>query len=317
MLLEVKNLKKYFPVRRRFGSKKYVHAVDGILLAVGANETFGLVGESGCGKSTLARCILRITEPTEGEVYFDGANILNFSYNEMKHVRRNMQIVYQDPFSSLDPRMRIKDIISEPLVAHGVARGERARELTLELLQKVGLREEHLYAFPHELSGGQKQRVAIARAISLNPKFLVLDEPTSFLDVSVRASILNLLLQLQQDLGLSYLFISHDLRTIYHMSDTVAVMYAGRIVEMADAEEIFRNAKHPYARALISSIPIPDPEMKRERLTLKGEVPSLIDLPPGCRFCPRCPFSEAKCTDQDSPLIEVRERHFVACHYAE
>jgi oligopeptide/dipeptide ABC transporter ATP-binding protein len=318
ILLEVRNLKKYFPIKTGlFKTTRYLHAVDNVSLIIGENETLGLVGESGCGKSTLARTILRLIEPTSGEVLFNGVNILKLSHNEMKKIRLKMQIVYQDPFSSLNPRMRIKDIVSEPFIAHGVAKGEEAREKALDLLCKVGLGKEHLYRFPHELSGGQKQRVAIARALALDPEFIILDEPTSFLDVSIQAQILNLLLKIQRELKLSYLFISHDLRVIYHMSDRVAVMYAGKIVEIASAEKIFQHPLHPYTQALLSSIPIPDPEIRRKKIILKGEVPSLIDPPPGCRFYSRCPHASPTCRKEEVELLKAEDNHFVACNHIE
>jgi oligopeptide/dipeptide ABC transporter ATP-binding protein len=318
ILLEVRNLRKYFPIKTGlFKTTRYLHAVDNVSLIIGGYETLGLVGESGCGKSTLARTILRLIEPTSGEVLFNGVNILKLSHNEMKKIRLKMQIVYQDPFSSLNPRMRIKDIVSEPFIAHGVAKGEEAREKALDLLCKVGLGKEHLYRFPHELSGGQKQRVAIARALALDPEFIILDEPTSFLDVSIQAQILNLLLKIQRELKLSYLFISHDLRAIYHMSDRVAVMYAGKIVEIASAEKIFQHPLHPYTQALLSSIPIPDPEIGRKKIILKGEVPSLIDPPPGCRFYSRCPHASPTCRKEEVELLKAEDNHFVACSHIE
>ena len=317
MLLEVRDLKKYFAIKGGLLRKDVgaVRAVDDIDLLVRKGETLGLVGESGCGKTTLGRVILRLIDTTEGEIFFEDTNLLELKKDEMRKMRRNMQIVFQDPYSSLDPRMTVKKIISEPLVIHGVSQGRELRERILGLLEKVGLNPDHLNRFPHEFSGGQRQRIGIARAIALNPKFLVLDEPTSSLDVSVQAKILNLLKDLQKELGLTYLFISHDLSVIKHMSDRIAVMYVGKIMEVADKDDLFKEPLHPYTQALFSAVPIPDPHLKkREKIILKGEVASPIKPPSGCRFHPRCQYAKEVCEQEEPHLIEVREGHRVACH---
>ncbi len=315
-LLRVVNLRKYFQLGGLFFRRKegYVKAVDGVNMEIEKGKTVALVGESGCGKTTLGRTILRLIEPTSGEIYFEGKNILKLNKREMMRMRRNMQLVQQDPQSALNPRMTIKASVGEPLIVHGIAKGRELRERVLSLLEKVGLREEHMNRFPHELSGGQRQRVCIARALALNPKFIVLDEPTSSLDVSVQAQILNLLKKLQRELSLTYLFISHDLSVVRYISDHVYVMYLGKIVEHADMEEIFENPLHPYTKILFSAVPIPDPKLKRERLIIKGDVPSAINPPSGCRFHPRCPEAMKICSEEEPPLLEVRKGHFVACH---
>jgi len=317
MILRVINLKKHFPLRTGiFKPKKYVHAVDNVSFSVRENETFGLVGESGSGKSTLARTVLRLIEPDGGKILFDNVDITKLPYKKLVKVRRRLQLVPQNPFLSLDPRMRIKDVVLEPILFHKIAKGSEARELAFNILSKVGLEEELFYRFPHELSGGQRQRVAIARALSLNPELIILDEPTSFLDVSVQARILNLLLSLQNEFRLSYFFISHDLSVVHHVSDRVAVMYAGKIVEVAQSDELFKNPLHPYTQALISAIPVPDPELKRKkrRILLGGEVPSLINPPSGCRFHPRCPYMKEQCKKEEPKMVEISVNHHVACH---
>jgi len=316
VILRVVNLKKYFPLGGWFFKRRsgYVKAVDGVDLEIYRGETAALVGESGCGKTTLGRTILRLIEPTSGEIYFEGVNLLKLSKGEMRKMRMNMQLVQQDPQSALDPRMTVKASVGEPLVVHGIARGRELRRRVLSLLRRVGLGEEHMNRFPQEFSGGQRQRICIARALALNPKFIVLDEPTSSLDVSVQAQILNLLKDLQRDLGLTYLFISHNLSVVRYISDHVYVMYLGNIVEKAETREIFKNPLHPYTRTLFSAVPIPDPNLKRKRLSIKGEVPSAIDPPPGCRFHPRCPEAMEVCSRVKPELREVEPGHQVACH---
>ena len=326
------DVRKYFPIRggvfsRRIGDVK---AVDGVTFTIKKGETFGLVGESGCGKTTLGKTLIRLLKPDSGRIFFDPKGNLpsEFSSNEdfeeydiagvrgrkLKRLRRYMQIVYQNPSTSLNPRMLVKDIVAEPLMVQGICRGKEAEEKVLEMLERVGLSREHLYRYPHEFSGGQKQRIAIARALITHPKFVVLDEPTSSVDVSVRAALLKLFKGLQEKMGLTYLFISHDLSMIEAISDRVAVMYLGKIVEIAEPEELFKNPLHPYTQALFSAIPIPDPEAKRKRIILKGEPPSPANPPSGCRFHPRCPYAKDKCKHEAPKLIEVKPGHLVACH---
>jgi peptide/nickel transport system ATP-binding protein/oligopeptide transport system ATP-binding protein len=315
-ILRVSNLKKYFQLGGWFfrDDSVNVKAVDGVNLDVGRGQTVALVGESGCGKTTLGRTILRLVEPTSGEIYFEGTNLLKLTKGETRKIRMNMQLVQQDPQSALDPRMTVKSSVGEPLIVHGIAKGKERRERILTLLQKVGLGEEHLNRFPQEFSGGQRQRICIARALALNPKFIVLDEPTSSLDVSVQAQILNLLKDLQRDLGLTYLFISHNLSVVRYISDEVYVMYLGKIVEKAGTREIFRAPLHPYSTILFSAVPIPNPNLTRERLSIKGEIPSPINPPSGCSFHTRCPRSWEICSRVIPELREVKKRHLVACH---
>lgn len=315
ILLEVRNLKKYFPVRRFLLSKDYVRAVDGVSFFVREGETLGIVGESGSGKTTLARCILRVIEPTAGEVYFEGKNVLKLKGKELMEFRRKCQMVYQDPFSSLDPRMTIFDIIMEGPLAHGM-KIDNPEEFVVNLLEKVGLGRQHLYRYPHEFSGGQRQRIAIARALALNPKFIILDEPTSALDVSVQAQILELLRDLQRKHNLTYLFISHDLAVVKYMSNRICVMYLGKIVEIAGSDELFERPLHPYTRMLLSAIPIPDPRLARRkkfREKIVGEPPSPLHVPPGCRFHNRCPYCMPICMYKEPPMIEYEKEHWVAC----
>jgi len=316
LLMEVKDLKKHFPVKGGILQRVtgFVRAVDGLNLEIERGEVFGLVGESGCGKTTLGRACLRLIEPTSGEVRFEDVDLLNLNLKDMQKMRLNVQMVFQDPFSSLDPRMMIKDIVGEGLVIHGLAKGSELKERVLQNLERVGLKKEHLYRYPHEFSGGQRQRIGIARSLVLNPKFIVLDEPTSALDVSVQAKILNLLLKLQKELGLTYMFISHNLSVIEYMSDRIAVMYVGKIVETGTKVELFENPLHPYTRALFSAIPIPDPDLKHEKIILKGDVPSPLNPPSGCRFHPRCQYAEELCEREEPPSIEVNSGHKVACH---
>ena len=315
-LLEIRNLKKYFPVGDGLFSrnKGAVKAVDGVNLDVNEGETVGLVGESGCGKSTLGRTILRLIEPTGGEVLFEGKNLLAMSQREMREMRREMQIIFQDPYASLNPRMRVGDIVGEGLEIHKLARGKAKRDRVMELLHQVGLREDHYGRYPHEFSGGQRQRIGIARALAVSPRFIVCDEPVSSLDVSIQAQIINLLQELQEKLGLTYLFISHDLRVVEHISHRVAIMYLGKVVEIANSETIYRDAKHPYTRALLSAVPMPDTDRKKERVVLEGDVPSPVNPPPGCTFHPRCAYREALCSQTEPPLDFDADRHGVACH---
>lgn len=314
-LIEVRNLTKHFPVGvGLFGvGRESVKAVDGVSFAIRRGETFGLVGESGCGKSTTGRCILRLIEPTAGEVRFDGQDLLSLSSDELRRQRQDMQIIFQDPYSSLNPRMKIGEIIGEPLAIHHIGNRRSRRDRVAELLRLVGLEPEQANRYSHEFSGGQRQRIGIARALALNPKFIVCDEPVSALDVSVQAQVVNLLQDLQEQLGLTYLFISHGLSVVEHISSRVGIMYLGTLVEVASSEEIFHNSLHPYTRALLSAIPIPDPEAKRERLPLTGDIPTAIEPPSGCRFRTRCPIAEPRCADEEPQLVEVSPGHFVAC----
>jgi oligopeptide transport system ATP-binding protein len=309
-LVRVRGLFKHFPVAN---SDDVVRAVDGVTFEILRGETLGLVGESGCGKSTVGRCLLRLIEPTRGLVEFEGRDVLGISGEELRRLRREMQIIFQDPYASLNPRMRVRDIVSEPLLIHGMGDRAERRERVAELLRKVGLDPDYRDRYPHEFSGGQRQRIGIARALALNPKLIVADEPVSALDVSVQAQVINLLEDLQKEFSLTYLFISHGLAVVEHISDRVAVMYLGRIVEVAPAEELYANPLHPYTRALLSAIPVPDPTRKRDRIVLKGDVPTPINPPSGCRFHTRCPDAIPDCARIDPDLRETAPGHTVAC----
>jgi oligopeptide transport system ATP-binding protein len=309
-LLEVRNLVKHFPVDN---SDDVVQAVDGVSFSIREGETLGLVGESGCGKSTVGRNLLRLQEPTSGEVFFEGENILEFGPEKMRAIRREMQIIFQDPYASLNPRLSILSIVSEPLKIHGVSSKAERRERVADLLAKVGLDPNYMNRYPHEFSGGQRQRIGIARALALNPKLIVCDEPVSALDVSVQAQVVNLLQDLQGEFGLTYLFISHGLAVVEHISNRVAVMYLGRIVEIADAQELYKNPLHPYTKALLSAIPVPDPKQKRERIVLTGDVPTPINPPSGCRFRTRCPIAIEDCARIVPELREIVPDHTAAC----
>jgi len=319
-LLEARDIVKHYPIlggvlMRQVASVK---AVDGVSLTIGEGETVGLVGESGCGKTTFGRTILRLEEPTAGEILFQGRSILGHSRNEMQALRREMQIIFQDPFSSLNPRKTVGQIVGEPLLVHGVKSRQERDQRVLELLEVVGLRKEHMRRYPHQFSGGQRQRIGVARALALKPKLVVCDEAVSALDVSIQAQVINLLADLQQDFGLTYLFISHDLGVVEHVSDRVAVMYLGKIVEIAPSQALYLEPLHPYTQALLSAVPIPDPSLQRPgRIILKGDVPSPIDPPTGCRFHPRCNYAQAVCSQDEPALREVRPGHRAACHFAE
>jgi len=314
-ILRVENLKKYFYKGTAiFKKKTVIKAVDDVSFSISGSKTLGLVGESGCGKTTLGRTILRLIEPTSGKIFFRGENILEYDSDKMRRLRKNIQIIFQDPFSSLNPRMRVIDIVSEPLLIHKIIKKEEAKKKAKELLSIVNLREEHLYRYPHEFSGGQRQRIIIARAIASNPEFLILDEPTSALDVSVQAKILNLLLRLQKKYKLTYLFISHDLSVIKYICDNIAVMYLGKIVEIAENETLFENPLHPYTRVLISAIPSINLKKRKIRnVIIKGEISSGEVLPSGCRFHPRCPEAMDICKKKVPAMIEAEKGHFVSC----
>ena len=309
-LVSVRGLVKHFPVE---GSDDVVRAVDGVTFQIFAGETLGLVGESGCGKSTVGRCLLRLIEPTAGEVNFEGRDILALAKRELRQIRREMQIIFQDPYASLNPRMKIGDIVAEPLVIHNQGTKSERRERVAQLLRRVGLDPDYMDRYAHEFSGGQRQRIGVARTLALNPKLIVADEPVSALDVSVQAQVVNLLQELQEEFRLTYLFISHGLAVVEHISTRVAVMYLGRIVEIAPADELYAQPLHPYTQALLSAIPIPDPRQKRKRIILQGDVPTPINPPSGCRFRTRCPIAIEDCAHIDPELREVSPGHAVAC----
>jgi oligopeptide transport system ATP-binding protein len=314
-LLTVRDLKKHFPIRRGFWSRTvgHVKAVDGVSFDILPGEVLGLVGESGCGKTTTGRCILRLIEPTAGEVVFEGQDVVGLDRGDMRGLRRKMQIIFQDPYSSLNPRITVGAMLAEALRIHKIAEGEAAQARIRHLLEVVGLFPEHANRYPHEFSGGQRQRIGIARALSVDPKFIVCDEPVSALDVSVQAQVINLLQDLQKEFDLTFLFIAHDLAVVEHISDRVAVMYLGKLMELADSEELYRNPLHPYTRALLAAIPVPEPNARRERIELEGDVPSPANPPPGCPFHPRCPIATAECAEVVPEFRDVGGGHYVAC----
>lgn len=314
-LLEVNGLKKYFPVKNSIGvTKQFVKAVDDVSFQLYEGETYGLVGESGCGKSTMGRTILRLTDPTEGEAFFEGNDIFKLSHTEFRKKRQNLQMVFQDPYSSLNPRKRIGDSITEPMAIHHIGTKQERMDRVFNILEKVGLQADSYYRFPHEFSGGQRQRIGLARALIVNPKLVICDEPVSALDVSIQSQIINLLEELQEELGLTYLFVAHDLSVVRHTSDRIGVMYLGKMMEEAETDELFSNSLHPYSQALLSSIPHPNPRIKQEKINLKGEIPSPINPPSGCTFHTRCPFATEICRQAVPERKEVSSGHFVACH---
>ena len=320
VLLSAEHVKKYFPVKKGVFIQHEVarvHAVDDVSFDVRRGETLGLVGESGCGKSTLGRCIVRLHELTDGRVVFEGRDISHLSRNDLRPLRRELQIIFQDPFASLNPRKRVGQIVGAPMRIHGIGDRAEVRRRVRDLLEVVGLSPEHYNRFPHEFSGGQRQRIGVARALALNPKLVIADEPVSALDVSIQAQVLNLLKDLQEELGLTYIFIAHDLGVVRHVSDRIAVMYLGKIVELSPAEELYTRPIHPYTEALLSAVPIPDPDESagRERIVLEGDVPSPIDPPPACRFHPRCRYATEICREIEPPLTDYGGGHLAACHH--
>lgn len=314
-LLDVKDLKKHFPIRSGLLKRqtRFVKAVDGITFSIGEGETVGIVGESGCGKSTMGRTLLQLIEPTEGEVVFQGKNLVGLSTKEIREVRKDMQMVFQDPYSSLNPRLNVFEILSEPLTTHGIRDKQKRKEMISKILNVVGLNEGQMFRYPHEFSGGQRQRIGIARALILQPKLIILDEPVSALDVSIQSQIINLLQDLQEEFGLTYIFISHDLSVVYQLCNKIYVMYLGKIVEMGDVDTLYENPLHPYTKSLLSAVPIPDPFQKRERIILKGDVPNPAAPPPGCAFAPRCPEVMDIC-HQIRPALQSCQGLQVACH---
>ncbi len=318
-LVQIDHLKKYFPVRSGVMQRVVANvlAVDDVSFTIKQGETLGLVGESGCGKTTVGRTMLRLIEPTAGSAFYNGRDIFKLKPNELKSVRRDMQIIFQDPYASLDPRVPIGESVMEGLHIHGIGTSKERVEIMLETLKKVGLETYHARRFPHEFSGGQRQRIGIARALALRPKFIVCDEPVSALDVSIQSQVLNILKDLQEEFGLTYLFIAHNLSVVEHISDRVAVMYLGKMAELADRDELYRRPLHPYTQALMSAIPVADPKLKRKRLILKGDVPSPLHPPSGCRFHPRCPIAQDICSRVEPEFRELKPGHWAACHFAE
>lgn len=316
MLLNVENLKVHFPIRKGLFSKTvgYVYAVDGVSFDLSRGETIGLVGESGCGKTTTGLAVLRLIEPTGGKVSFQGVDISQRDKSQLRSLKREMQIIFQDPYSSLNPRLTVNQIISDPMEIHGVYPGKERAERVAYLLEKVGLTPEHGRRYPHEFSGGQRQRIGIARALTLNPKLIIGDEPVSALDVSIQAQIINLLIDLQAEFELSYIIIAHDLAVVEHICDRIAVMYLGKVVEMATYNELYTDPKHPYTKALLSAIPVSDPKAIKQRIVLKGDVPSPINPPAGCHFHPRCPYRMDACDKEEPPLKDIGTHHLVACY---
>lgn len=316
-IVEIKDLKKYFSVKKKSMSapKQFVKAVDNVSFDIYEGETLGLVGESGCGKSTLGRTILKLYEPTSGEIIYKGQNIVKYKDKEMKPLRREMQIIFQDPYSSLNPRMNVFSIVSEALIEHKLyKKGDDLNKRVEEIIEQCGLSPYHIYRYPHQFSGGQRQRIGIARALALEPKFVVCDEPVSALDVSIQSQILNLMMDLQKKMGLSYLFISHDLSVVKHISDRVGVMYLGSIVELADKENLYKNPVHPYTKALLAAIPVPNPDRVSEMNVIQGEIPSNVQTPSGCKFHTRCPYAMKICKEEDPVTKEIEKGHFCACH---
>ena len=314
-LVRLRGLKKHFQISKGFlgGAPKVVKAVDGATVDIGAGETLGLVGESGCGKSTLGRTVIRLYDPTAGTIEFDGKDITKLGGGSLRSFRKRMQMIFQDPYASLNPRMTVGDIVGEALVIHKIAKGNDAEDRVIDLLRRVGLREDAANRYPHEFSGGQRQRIGIARALAVQPQFIVADEPVSALDVSIQAQIVNLMQDLQEELGLTYLFIAHDLKVVEHISDRVAVMYLGKIAELAPAKSLYEEPRHPYTQALLSAVPIPNPRHKKERILLEGEIPSPINPPSGCYFHPRCRFAEDRCKKEAPPLKDFGDGHLAAC----